>query len=317
MGRSSRIAKPALAQRPAGVVARAGLPSPVSRPGGLVGHEARGAGNGAADRRTELIQAAQEHWAAALTDLGGRNTLLYFKDRRSGTLDLADADPEALAHFMSSGSIRLTRLFRDVDIRADAIRRIQVIYRKARELLEERGIRAGYLATGMARWDELFLQPAAPVLLRGLTITPTRARHDDFDLLLDDEPEVNPVLLHKLTSVYGAATDKMPDLRGDRLYRALTAAAEAAEVPGFAIIDRKVIGTFTYAKLPMVRPTHYEAGLLADSDVVAAIAGDPEAQELLSADDAAAPVLDSPDADYSVLDADSTQRSAIAAVLSG
>ena len=134
-----------------------------------------------ADRRTELIGAAQEHWAAALTDLGGRNTLLYFKDRRSGTLDLAEADAEALEHFISSGSIRITRLFRDVDARADAIRRIQVIYRKAKELLEERGIRAGYLATGMARWDELFLQPAAPVLLRGLTISPTRARHDDFE----------------------------------------------------------------------------------------------------------------------------------------
>jgi hypothetical protein len=54
------------------------------------------------------------------------------------------------------------------------------VNRRARELLEERGIRAGYLATGMARWDELFLEPAAPVLLRGLTITPTRARHDGF-----------------------------------------------------------------------------------------------------------------------------------------
>jgi very-short-patch-repair endonuclease len=296
----------------------AGLPDP-ARPPFPVGHDVPGAGNnGAADRRTELIRAAQEHWAAALTDLGGRNTLLYFKDRRSGTLDLAEADPEALAHFMSTGSIRLTRLFRDVDIRADAIRRIQVIYRKARELLEERGIRAGYLATGMARWDELFLQPAAPVLLRGLTITPTRARHDDFDLLLDDEPEVNPVLLHKLASVYGAATDKLPDLRGERLYRMLTAAAVAAEVPGFAIIDRQVIGTFTYAKLPMVRDIQNAAELLADSDVVAAIAGDPDAQELLSADAAAAtPLLDSPDSDYSVLDADSSQRSAIAAVLSG
>jgi very-short-patch-repair endonuclease len=276
-----------------------------------------GAGNGAADRRTGLIKVAQEHWAAALTDLGGRNTLLYFKDRRSGTLDLADADPDALAHFISTGSIRLTRLFRDADIRADAIRRIQVIYRKARELLEERGIRAGYLATGMTRWDELFLQPAAPVLLRGLTITPTRARHDDFDLLLDDEPEVNPVLLHKLATVYGAATDKLADLRGDRLYRALTAAADAAEVPGFAIIGRNVIGTFTYAKLPMVRDIQNAADLLADSDVVAAIAGDPDAQQLLSADDAATPLLDSPDADYSVLDADSSQRTAIAAVLSG
>jgi len=40
-------------------------------------------------------------------------------------------------------------------VRADAIRRMQAIHRKARELEEERGIRAGYLATGMARWDEL------------------------------------------------------------------------------------------------------------------------------------------------------------------
>jgi hypothetical protein len=179
-----------------------------------VTEQALGSRPGSSDgRRAELIEAAQARWVAALTDLGGRNTLLYYKDRRAGTLDLAGADPAAFDQFRRTGSIRLTRLFRDVDIRADAIRRVQAIYRKARELLEERGIRAGYLATGMARWDELFLEPAAPVLLRGLTITPTRARHDDFDLALDDESEVNPVLLHKLASVFGAATEKLADAR--------------------------------------------------------------------------------------------------------
>ncbi len=273
--------------------------------------------NDCSDRRAELIEAAQARWASALTDLGGRNTLLYYKDRRSGTLDLAGADEQALAQFWRTGSIRLTKLFRDVDERADAIRRVQVIYRKARELLEERGIRAAYLAIGMARWDELFLTPAAPVLLRGLTITPTRARHDDFDLALDDEPEVNPVLLHKLATVYGAATDKLADERSDQLGALLRAAADAAEVPGFDIVDRHVIGTFTYAKLPMVRDMQAAGELLADSDVVAAIAGDPQAQELLSAEDRAEPELDSLAEDYSVLDADSSQRSAIAAVLSG
>src|SRR6516164_137985 len=204
-----------------------------ARPGGSA--ENRGgvvSADPADGRRGELIEAARERWIAALTDLGGRNTLLYYKDRRSGTLDLRGADPAAVEQFISSGSIRLTRLFRDVDLRADAIRRVQVIYRKARELLEERGIRAGYLATGMARWDELFLLPAAPVQLRGLTITPTRARHDDFELLLDEESEVNPVLLHKLSSVYGAATDKLADERGDRLYQLLRRAATAAAVPG-------------------------------------------------------------------------------------
>jgi hypothetical protein len=157
-------------------------------------------------RRRHLIAVAQESWIAALTDLGGRNTLLYYKDRRAGTLDLGKADPEALAKFLRSGSIRLTRLFTDVDVRVDAIRRVQAIYRRATELLEERGIRAGYLATGLATWDELFLEPAAPVLLRGLTIVPTRARHDDFELVLDDDTEVNPVLLNKLATAFSAAT---------------------------------------------------------------------------------------------------------------
>jgi very-short-patch-repair endonuclease len=268
-------------------------------------------------RRAELIEAAQARWVATLTDLGGRNTLLYFKDRRAGTLDLAGADPAALERFLRTGSMRLTRLFHDVDARADAIRRVQAIYRKAKELLEERGIRAGYLATGLARWDELFLEPAAPVLLRGLTISPTRARHDDFDLVLDDESEVNPVLRYKLASVFGAATEDVADAPPGEINELLTRAAVAAEVPGFEISQRQVIGCFTYAKLPMVRDLQAAGDLLADSDVVAAIAGDVDAQELLGTSDTAEPVLDSPEHDYSVLDADSSQRSAIDTVLAG
>jgi very-short-patch-repair endonuclease len=188
----------------------------------------------------------------------------------------------------------------------------------------------------MARWDELFLEPSAPVLLRGLTISPTRARYDDFDLLLDDEIEVNPVLLHKLMSVFGASIDK-PD--PPRIVGQLARAAATAEIPGFAIERRKVIGTFTYAKLPMVRDLAAAGDLLADSDLVAAIAGDAEAQGIVSADldqggpevtgadrEAAPPggwvvppgdAQDDPASDYSVLDADSSQRAAIDAVLAG
>jgi very-short-patch-repair endonuclease len=268
-------------------------------------------------RRAALVAAAQAGWIDALTDLGGRNTLLYFKDRRAGTLDLAAADPVAVDKFLRTGSGRITRLFHDVDARADAIRRAQAIYRKARELEEERGIRVGYLATGLARWDELFLEPAAPVLLRGLTIMPTRARHDDFDLVLDEEYEVNPVLLHKLASVFGAATDDLANAEPDRISELLTGAADDAEVPGFEITSRLVIGTFTYAKLPMVQDLQAAGELLAESDVVAAIAGDPLAQELLGADPNPEPAPESPEQDYSVLDADSSQRNAINTVLAG
>jgi very-short-patch-repair endonuclease len=265
-------------------------------------------------RRLELVAAAQRQWIDALTDLGGRNTLLYFKDRRAGTLDLAGADPEMMERFVRTGSARLTKLFRDADLRADAIHRVQTIYRKARELSEERGIRAAYLATGLARWDELFLEPAAPVLLRGLTITPTRARYDDFDLLLEDEEEVNPVLLHKLASVFGAVIEKPAP---ERIAGQLARAAAQAEIPGFGILRRRVIGTFTYAKLPMVRDLESAGDLLADSDLVAAIAGDAEAQRLVSADREPVSPSDDPEDDYSVLDADSSQRSAIDTVLEG
>ena len=227
----------------------------------------------AGSRRAALIAAAQATWVSALTDLGGRNTLLYYKDRRAGTLDLAAADQAALQRLLETGAVRLSRLFPDPDLLADGLRRVQAIHRKARELSEERGLSASYLALGMARWDELFLEPAAPVLLRGLTITPTRARHDDFELTLDETAEVNPVLLHKLASVYGAATEGLADagLAAADLCERLTALAGAADVPGFAITGRQVIGTFTYAKLPMVRDLHGAGHLLADSDVIAAI----------------------------------------------
>jgi hypothetical protein len=78
-------------------------------------------------RRSQLIAAAQARWISTLTDLGGRNTLLYYKDRRAGTLDLAGADPDMLERFCRTGSVRLTRLFGDADLRADAIRRVSLV----------------------------------------------------------------------------------------------------------------------------------------------------------------------------------------------
>jgi hypothetical protein len=69
----------------------------------------------------------------------------------------------------------------------------------------------------------------------------------------------------------------------------------------------------------MVRDMEAAGDLLAESDLVAAIAGDPEAQELVSADrnPGVGAATDSPEDDYSVLDADSSQRNAIDTVLAG
>ena len=48
-------------------------------------------------------------------------------------------------------------------------------------------------------------------------------------------------------------------------------------MPDFAVTPRLVVGTFSYAKLPMVADLAAQGDALADHDVVAALAGDPDA----------------------------------------
>jgi hypothetical protein len=84
------------------------------RAGGRPPRWAGRGGSGAVDRR------ADRPWRP--------EHVLYDKDRRAGTLDLAAADPVALDSFLQTGSIRLTRLFHDADARADTIRQVQAIH---------------------------------------------------------------------------------------------------------------------------------------------------------------------------------------------
>src|SRR5260370_41439355 len=58
-------------------------------------------------RRLDLVRAAQQQWIAALTDLGGRNTLLYYKDRRPRSPDPAPADPPAPDRVTRAGPGRM------------------------------------------------------------------------------------------------------------------------------------------------------------------------------------------------------------------
>lgn len=282
--------------------------------------------------RAELVAAAVKKWSRELIDLGGRNTLLYYKDLR-GTLDLAGADPAAVVRLLAGRSVTLTALYPSAEERADARKRCRLIHKKVRELREERGINAGYLASGMATWTEpdptkRRSAPAAPVLLRAVSLTPRSAAEDDFELELSDTIEVNPVLLHLLAEQFAIASDadELADLMSmeatfdpsplfDRLDKL------ARDVDGFGINPRTVIGTFTYAKLPMVNDLLNGLQLLEQHDIVAALAGDAAAQQQIRGGGTATTVV-SPDQtppqdEYVVADADSSQSYAINAVVAG
>jgi hypothetical protein len=166
--------------------------------------------------------------------------------------------------------------------------------------------------------------PAAPVLLREASIAAAGAAEDDFEIALTGEPDLNPTLLHLLEDQFGvtlpADLDDLADSADpwplfDRIVK------EASAVPGFAIRARHVLGTFSYAKLPMVTDLAVNLEALIAHDIVAALAGHRPAQVALSRAgepvDISDPDRRPPSDEFLVLDADSSQSYAINAAVAG
>lgn len=277
--------------------------------------------------RAELVARAVGAWTRHLVDLGGRNTLLWYQDLSVGTLDLTTAHPSGLARLLAGQPTRLSDLVRQPEAFADARRRARAVAAKSDELLQERGIATCFLAVGMATWREpkAARPPASPVLLRSCVLRKADAAAEDFVVDLGAEVELNPVLAHYLESEQGIVLDRdqLAELAGAATafdpMPAFRALAEAcAAVPDFAIHPRLVIGTFSYAKLPMVADLRAQVDQLTDHDVVAALAGDPDALAAVRGDLPDIPTRDSdPEREHLILDADASQQAVIEAVRGG
>ena len=238
------------AQQPAAVSSALTPSAPVPEPGS--------AGD---DPRADRVAAAVRTWQRHLVDLGGRNTLLWYRDLPSGTLDLTTAHPGGMAMLLAGRPTKLSDLVRESTALEEARRRVRTIRAKTLELHEERGITAGYIAVGMATWQVpgASRPPCAPVLLRSCVFKPTGAAQLDFDIDLGEDVEFNPVLEHYLRSEQGIELD--PEVLEEMatftkgfdpqpVYAALDRMCHS--VPAFQIARRLVLGTFSYAKLPMV-----------------------------------------------------------------
>ncbi|MGV1010053.1 MAG: DNA helicase [Dermatophilaceae bacterium] len=265
-------------------------------------------------------------WAKALSDVGGPNTLLWATARPGAFLDLTTAHPGGVSMLMAGRVTHLSDLVREPAAFGESLSRIREIHLRTRRLERERGLACGFVAVGMATWDAP--RPgaaiASPVLLRACRLRPSSAAEEDFQIDLARSVEVNPVLVNYLRSVSGIAVDpvSLADLTRVAssfdpypVYAALT--RSCAEVPGFAVAPRLVLGTYPYAKLSMVADLTENAEWLASVDLVAALAGDhPAAVRLRSVlpDVVADP---DPARELLVLDADAAQSSVVDAVRGG
>lgn len=276
--------------------------------------------------RTDRVAAHARRWQRELAELGGPNTLLWHSDSADGDLELTTAHPGGVSMLMAGRATRLSDLVRERSAFEEACRRVELIRSKAIELEEERGLRTCFMAIGMATWSVTGKQrrACAPVLIRSCTLHPVNPAHTDYDIDLGGELDLNPVLVNFLAT-RGIEVDapRLVDLayasqRFDPqpVFREISRLA--ASLPELTVVDRKVVSTFSPAKLPMIADLAELGGALADHEVIAALAADPGARSLLSADEVPEPQGDIPAVrELLVLDADSRQTSAIDAVRSG
>jgi very-short-patch-repair endonuclease len=282
--------------------------------------------------RSLAVQAAKDLWVKSLVDIGGTNTLLFFKDRKT-TLDLSAAAPTAMARLFSGSDVAVDELFPGEQEQKDATARTRALRDRVRILAEERGVHVGYLACGMATWTDASRRtPAAPVLLRSAHVSAAGGDRR-FKISLDEGFGVNTALLHLLQQDFGTALaeDDFADLRLDdsaaRPDEVLPAVLDlllsrtGGRVPDFVVKDRFVLGLFNYRTLPMVRDLQLSGELLASCDIVAAIAGDSAARTAINFAPAdpgpTAPDRVAPQDEFLVLDADSSQSHAVDSAVGG
>ena len=271
------------------------------------------------------MRAAVAEWQRHLVDLGGRNTLLWFRDLPSATLDLTRAHPAGMAQLFSAGSVPLRLILREPAALAEAERRARVIRSRTQALQEERGISSCYLSIGMATWEHPGAprRPAAPMLLRRLDITGSPKDPQELVLRVAPEIEFNSVFAKYVEVEHGngldraAIDDYLAGARNVDVNKVLAGIQQAcSDIPGFRIERRYVVGTFSYTKLPMVRDLTEQLDTLAAHPVVAALAGDDAARDEVAAE-APAQVDRDPHTERLVLDADASQQDVVEAARAG
>jgi hypothetical protein len=282
------------------------------------------------ERRAAVIK-ARDSWVGKLIDLSRRNKLLFYRDLKTGTLDLSKNDPKVLSDLLRGDSVTLASLLPGAD-EVSTSARANEIRRTALSNLEERGLETLFIAFGFATWlaTDGGRPAESPILLVPVVLEKRGREGRALSMRLAGDLQINPVLLFSLEQEHGRQINpegllepkeangeeplKDPAVVYSRLQKVTSG------VKDFRISPRSVLSNFTYQKMAMVKDLKDNLDQLTMHDLIAAIAGDPGARQTLrSASTEGNPRemdLLPPNNEFLVLDADSSQQTAIAGVLS-
>lgn len=272
-------------------------------------------------------------WKARAAKIGGRDTMLQYRDSRDGSIELTGAHPSGLAQLLAGRPTRLSSLIRDHDQLSDARRRARSIRQKAEQLASERGINTAHLAIGFASWSEESetgsrLDYAAPVMLRHVRLVPRGSRVEDYEIILDESITINPALVdflareHDITidvDEWIAATGYSHGFDPNPVVERLREVSRG--VPGLLVNQRLIVSTFANIASPFSGENLPEA-----HPILRALAGEtsalPEATATAAAEatDTSGPVPlpdRRPQEEFLAIDVDGDQQAVVDAVVAG
>jgi very-short-patch-repair endonuclease len=283
-------------------------------------------------KRRESVEKARQAWIKKLIDLSRRNNLIYYRSLKWGTLSLSLDDGERWAALLRGDAVPLKSLVTNIQ-HEELILKALNISRRAQANQEEKGLATMFVALGMASWKAADggRNSDAPVLLLPTELEMKGHAGGALSVHRSGPVQTNLVLLDVLQTEFGvsiSAGEVLSFLLGHEegevfdpspVYSFLKETCRA--IPEFQVREVAVLGNFAFQKMAMVRDLQEGAEELVASDLIAALAGDTDAKESISAreQNPDPKELDKalPQSEFLILDADSTQQSAIAAVLAG
>ncbi|HVB99092.1 MAG TPA: AAA domain-containing protein [Candidatus Dormibacteraeota bacterium] len=284
------------------------------------------------DKRRQSVEKARQAWIRQLIDLSRRNNLLYYRPLKWGTLNLSVDSGERWSALLRGESVSVKSLVRDTpddELTSKAL----AIWRRSLANQEEKGLATMFVALGMATWkaSDGGRDAESPILLLPVALEIKGHAGTSLSIHRTGPAQTNLVFTHVLETEFGVSIpteQALSLLEGEdedgisdpsavyELFR-----QSCASIQGFETHDAAVLGNFAFQKMAMVQDLQAGSEQLLSSDIVAAISGDTEAKQLIGAEAQNPDPREfdrvPPQSEFLILDADSSQQSAISAVLAG
>lgn len=293
------------------------------------------------EQRMALVTKAVDDWKRQLVDLTGNNRLIYFRETKTGSLNLEGADQDRVSELIDGKKLRISRLFPTLEEGTKGLdpsmarKRMRTIDRTALANREELGIETLFLTMYRMTWDASQTSkaiPNAPLLMAPLISDAMGGSQSDYELQRSNDWVVNETLLLFWEENFGIQIDRAEldavvednqDSPAAIAQHLRDAARSFGSIKDLKATHGVLLGNFKYQKMPMVRDLESSVSQLAANDLISAIAGDRDAVTALRNANAPGDIDERlpntvpPENEFLVLDADSSQSYVVNAVSSG